>query len=322
MLRELGRTHPKRLLAYVLAAGAIAVGLYVGLEVLMWVFLSALLPGLCHATGGSGMFCNPFLQRGLTTGIFIGVAGPLIGAYVVNRQMALIGEALAHTAFAGVAIGLFLGTIVEWANYPLVTAVVVAAFAALGLQYLATHTDAYGDVPIAILLTGSFALGLALISRGVGFGRTVNSYLFGNILMVPSGNVRLMAGLAVLVIGVVVVTHKQLLFITFDREAARLARVNVGFYDTLLIVLTALVVVSAMQILGAILVAAMLVVPVAAAMHLIDGFNRMVVLAVVIGEISVVVGIGLSYAWQIATGPMIVLTAVAIYLGSVALANR
>ena len=276
----------------------------------------ALWPGACTIgeAGGTGMLCNPFLQRGLTTGLFIGIAGPLIGAYLVNRQMALIGEALAHTAFTGVAIGLVLGTVVEWSNLPLISAIVVAAIAALGLQYLASHTDSYGDVPIAILLVGSFALGIAIISRGYGFGATINSYLFGNILTVQFHNVQLMAALSLVVVGVVAVTHKQLLYITFDREAARLARINVTFFDTLLIVLTALVVVASIQVLGAILVAAMLVVPVAAAMQLTDSFARLLWLSVGIGEIAVLGGVALSYQWNIATGAMIVLVAIAIYL--------
>ncbi|GAB7091028.1 metal ABC transporter permease [Halorubrum luteum] len=292
------------------------VALYAFIDLLFPIVFDAFWPGACTVGEalGTRMLCNPFLQRGLTTGLFIGLAGPLIGAYLVNRQMALIGEALAHTAFTGVAIGLVLGNTVEWANFPLVTAVVVAAIAALGLQYLASHTDAYGDVPIAILLVGSFALGIAIISRGYGFGATINSYLFGNVLTVQFHNVQLMAALSLVVVGVVALTHKQLLYITFDREAARLARVNVDVYDTLLIVLTALVVVASIQVLGAILVAAMLVVPVAAAMQLTDSFGRMMWLSVLIGEVAVLGGVVVSYQWDIATGAMIVLVAIAIYL--------
>jgi zinc transport system permease protein len=309
-------TLRRRPVRFAAALSAAALGLYVGLSFVFPFVYGGFWTAACDAAG-SGMACNPFLQRGLTTGLFIGIAGPLIGGYLVNRQMALIGEALAHTAFAGVAIGLFLGTFVDWLDYPLLAALVVAALAALGLQYLAEHTDVYGDVPIAILLTGSFALGIAIISYGVAFGRTVESYLFGSILTVTFGNVQLMAALSALVVGVVALTHKQLLFITFDREAARLARVNVRLYDTLLVVLTALVVVASMQILGAILVAAMLVVPVAAAMQLTDGFNRMLVGSVLVGEVAVLAGVVLSYVWEIATGAMIVLVAIAIYLGAV-----
>lgn len=295
---------------------AALIGFYVLIYLLFPPVYAAFWGTTCDLIG-VWLVCSGFLQRGFTTGILIGIAAPLVGAYLVNRQMALIGEALAHTAFGGVAIGLFIGGIVEWANYPLLIALIVAAIAAIGMQYLAVHTDAYGDVPIAILLTGSFAVGIAVISYGVTFGREINSYLFGDILFVPFENVQLMTGLTIAVLLMVGLTHKQLLFITFDREAARLARINVWFYDTLLVVLTALVVVAAMQILGAILVAAMLVVPVAAAMQVTKSFNQGLALSVIFGEIAIFGGIYLSYAWNIATGAMIVLVAIAIYLVAV-----
>ncbi len=266
------------------------------------------------STVDTWIVCSNFLQRGFTAGALIGVTAPVVGAYLVNRQMALIGEALAHTAFGGVAIGLFIGAAVPTLDYPLVFALVAAAIAALGMQYIAVKTDGYADVPIAIMLTGGFALGIAIISYGVVFSATVESYLFGDILFVPFENVQLMVALTLLVGLTVGLTHKQLLFITFDREAARLARINVWLYDTLLIVLTALVVVAAMQILGAILVAGMLVIPVAAAMQLTASFNRGMGLSVVVGQIAIFGGIFLSYIWNIATGAMIILVAIAVYL--------
>ena len=280
--------------------------------------------GACNATD-SFLFCSSMLQNGFTAGVLIGIAAPLVGAYLVNRQMALVGEALAHTAFGGVAIGLFIGATVSSIeilgmtiplDFPLLWALIIATIAALGLQYLAVTTDEYADVPLAVVLTGGFALGVAVISYGdaIVFGREVEGFLFGNILFVPFENVQLMVALALLTLGLVGLTHKQLLFITFDREAARLARIHVTFYDTLLIVITALVVVAAMQILGAILVAAMLVVPVAAAMQVTTSFNRGLVLAVVFGEIAVIGGLVLSYRWDLAAGAAIVLVAIAFYL--------
>lgn len=320
-IRHVDRNRREVLAALVAGGGVV---LYVLVELVLPVAFDAfwgggwLWPGACAVgtVSGTQLFCNPFIQRGLTTGLFIGIAGPLIGTYLVNRQMALIGEALAHTAFAGVAIGLVIGSVVEWADYPLIAALVVAALAALSLQYLATHTDVYGDVPIAILLVGSFALGIAIISRGYGFGATVNSYLFGNVLTVQFHNVQLMAALSLIVLGIVALTHKQLLYITFDRDAARLARIDVRLYDTLLVVMTALVVVASIQILGAILVAAMLVVPVAAAMGLTDSFTRTMWLSVALGQVAVLGGVVLSYRWDVATGAMIVLVAIALYLAS------
>jgi len=299
---------------------ALAVGIPLGLLALagfiIWVFppLFDRFWGTACSAADTWLICSGFLQRGFTAGILIGITAPIVGTYLVNRQMALIGEALAHTAFGGVAIGLFVGAAVPRFDYPLLFALVAAAVAALGMQYIAVKTDGYADIPIAIMLTGGFAVGIAVISYGVVFSATVESYLFGDILFVPFENVQLMVGLTMLVLGTVGLTHKQLLFITFDREAARLARVNVWFYDTLLIVLTALVVVAAMQILGAILVAGMLVIPVAAAMQLTTGFNRGLVLSVVLGQVAVFGGILLSYYLNVATGAMIIIVAIVVYL--------
>ncbi|ELY40305.1 metal ABC transporter permease [Natronorubrum tibetense] len=292
-----------------LAFGAFIVWVFPLLFELFW-------GGMETIFDGHWLVRSSFIQHGFTAGVLIGFTAPVVGAYLVNRQMALIGEALAHTAFAGVAIGLFVGASVPALDYPLAWAMVIAAIAALGMQYIAVNTEGYADIPIAIMLTGGFAVGIAVISYGVVFSATVESYLFGDILFVPFENVQLMVGLTLLVGLTVGLTHKQLKFITFDREAARLARINVWFYDTLLIVLTALVVVAAMQILGAILVAGMLVIPVAAAMQLTDSFNRGLVLSVVFGQVAVLGGILLSYDLGIATGPMIIITAIIIYLGS------
>ncbi|RQG86965.1 metal ABC transporter permease [Natrarchaeobius halalkaliphilus] len=289
------------------------------LYVIMYVLFPPLFERFWGATCGTvdtWLVCSSFVQHGFTAGVLIGVTAPVVGAYLVNRQMALIGEALAHMAFGGVAIGLFVGAAVPSADYPLLFALVAATIAALCMQYIAIKTDGYADIPIAIMLTGGFALGIAVISYGVTFHSTVESYLFGDILFVPFENVQLMVGLTLVVIGTITLTHKQLLFITFDREAARLARIDVRFYDTLLIVLTALVVVAAMQILGAILVAGMLVIPVAAAMQITDSFNRGLILSVAFGQIAVFVGILLSAWWNIATGAMIILVAIALYFAS------
>ncbi len=295
------------------------VGVPAGLAIvsfMIWVFppLYEAFWGATCVTVDAWLVCSGFLQRGFTAGVLIGITAPIVGAYLVNRQMALIGEALAHTAFGGVAIGLFVGAAVPAVDYPLLFALVAAAVAALGMQWIAVHTDGYADIPIAIMLTGGFAVGIAVISYGVVFSATVESYLFGDILFVPFRNVQLMVGLTMLVAGVVALTHKQLLFITFDREAARLARIDVWFYDTLLIVLTALVVVAAMQVLGAILVAGMLVIPVAAAMQVTGSFNGGLVLSVVFGQVAVLGGIFVSYVLNIATGATIILVAIALYL--------
>jgi zinc transport system permease protein len=255
-----------------------------------------------------------FVWNSLATGVLVGIVGPLVGTYVVHREMALIGETLAHTAFAGVAFGLFLGSATGWSAPVLLPALVAGILGAFAVQWLAEHTDAYGDVPIAIMLTGSFALGTIVISVGGGFsGLNVESFLFGNVGFVTRDGAWLMGALSAVVVAVVAARHKQLLFITFDEQAARVAQLDVDRNNTLLVVLTAFVVVGAMQVLGIILVAALLVVPVAAAAQVARDFGESIALGVLFGEVSVLVGMVAAFALNSPAGGTIVVVAIGIY---------
>ncbi|WP_408958800.1 metal ABC transporter permease [Natrinema sp. 74] len=272
---------------------------------------------------GTNVFYHPFMWRSIATGILIGVVAPLVGTYLVHREMALIGETLAHTAFAGVAVGLLVRGVTGWEGSLMVIALVVGILGALGVQWLAERTDTYGDVPIAIMLTGSFAVGTLVISYGRGMtGINIEEYIFGSISVVTPSGARLMAVITVLVVAAVVATYKQLLFITFDEQAARVARLDVTWYNTLLIVLTAVVVVGAMQILGVILVAAMLVVPVAAATQIAHSFRETLFLSILFGQAAVIGGFVLAISQELPTGGSIVVVAIACYLLAVAASSR
>lgn len=254
-----------------------------------------------------------FMRRALLAGLCVGVVAPLVGSFLVHRRMAFIGDTLAHTAFAGVAVGLFIGSTTPWEVSPTVSALVVAVIAALSIEVISSYTGEYGDVSMAIVLFGGFALGTVLVSLSGGISVSINQYLFGSISTVSPGDARLLVVLTLVVVAVVAVTYKQLLFVTADEEAARVARIDVPTYNRLLVVLTAAVVVAAMQILGVILVAAMLVVPVAAATHLAGGFKSAMLLAVAFGQASALIGITLSYGYGLAGGGTIVLVAIGLY---------
>jgi len=151
---------------------------------------------------GSQFGCYGFLWNTVTTGVFIGIIGPIIGTFLVHREMALIGETLAHTAFAGVAFGTLIMGASGWDFRLLLVAIVVAVLGALAVQGLADRTGSYGDVPIAIMLTGSFAVGTLFIDIGGGFAFVdINSYLFGNISITDDRSVGLMAVLTLVVVG-------------------------------------------------------------------------------------------------------------------------
>ncbi len=267
---------------------------------------------------GTRIACFGFMWNALAVGVFVGVIGPTIGTYVVYRRMALIGETVAHAAFAGVAIGtLLLGT-AGWNATLFAFALGAAVIGAVGVQLLTEHTDDHGDVPIAIVLAGSFAVGVLVLDLGGGFATVeIGSYLFGGISVTDDRSVTVMTVLTLVVLGVVAVAYKQLLFVTFDPQAARVAGISATRYNALVVALTAVVVVGAMRILGVILVAAMLVVPVAAAAQVAGSFRRALYGSILVGEASVIVGIVLAWTYGLRPGGTIVVVAVGIYLAAV-----
>jgi zinc transport system permease protein len=278
---------------------------------------SGLMTGLFELTG-IGLLQYGFMHRAILVGLCIGVMAPLIGTFLVHRQLALIGDALAHTAFAGVAVGLFLNAVLDLGVSPYLTAVVVAMIAALFIELISEVTDAYNDVSMAIVLSTGFALGTTLISLNAGgLAVGVNQYLFGNLSTVSAESAAILLVLFALVVGTVAVTRNQLLYVTFDETAAEVAGIPVNWYNRVMVMLTALVVVGAMQIMGVILVAAMLVVPVAGATQVSRSFSSSLLVSVVLAELSVLLGIGVAYYGEATAGGVIVLVAVAIYVGCV-----
>jgi zinc transport system permease protein len=260
-----------------------------------------------------------FMHRAILVGLCIGVMAPLIGTFLVHRQLALIGDALAHTAFAGVAVGLFLNGVLDLGVSPYLSAVVVAMLAALLIEVISEVTDAYNDVSMAIVLSTGFALGTVLISLNAGgLAVGINQYLFGNLSTVSAENAAILLVLFVVIVATVGLTRNQLLYVTFDETAAAVSGISVAWYNRIMVMLTALVVVGAMQIMGVILVAAMLVVPVAGAAQVSRSFSESLVVSVVLAELAVLLGIGVAYYAEATAGGVIVLIAVGIYVVTVA----
>ena len=274
---------------------------------------------------GTNVFRHPFMWRSITTGVLIGIVAPLVGTFLVHRQMALIGETLAHTAFAGVAVGLVFIGITGWDGPLLFIALLVSVLGALAVQWLTERTNTFGDVPIAIMLTGSFAVGTLLISWGrdvMPVSIDIEGYLFGSLAVVTASGARMMAVVSIVVVVLVVWAYKQLLFITFDEQAARVARLNVTGYNTLLVVTTAVVVVGAMQVLGVILVAGMLVIPVAAASQVARSFRETLYLSIIIGQCSILGGFAIAITRNLPSGGSIIVTAILFYLLAIAISGR
>jgi zinc transport system permease protein len=249
-----------------------------------------------------------FVIRALEAGVIIGVLAPLIGTFLVLRRYSLIADTLAHVSLAGIALGLLLGI------SPVLTAIGVTVVSSLGIERLRTSRRMYGESALALFLSGSLALATVLLSMGRGFNANVFNYLFGSILTVTQRDVYIITGLAVIVVVTLFLFYKELIYITFDEDCAQVAGISVRRINTLLIVLSALTISLAIPIVGVLLTAALIVIPVVTALLRRQSFARTILYAEIISLFSVLLGIVASFYLNLATGGTIVLIMLAIFL--------
>jgi zinc transport system permease protein len=256
-----------------------------------------------------------FMQRALVACIAVGTFAPTIGVFLVQKRLSLIGDGIGHVAFAGVGAGLLAG----WA--PLWTALAFAVGGSLGIEWFRARRRTSGDVALAILFYSGIALGVVLISLGGGLSADVLTYLFGQPLTVRPDEVWAIVGLGLGIVIAVVALRRAMFSVVTDEEWSSVAGLRVGGLNALLAVLTAVAVVAAMQIVGILLVAAMMVLPVASAQTLARSFRGSLVISVVIGVGASVAGLAVSRVAGTAPGGTIVLVTAAVFV-VVAVASR
>jgi len=242
-----------------------------------------------------------FLQRAAIAGIFIAIACAVLGVFLILRKDAMIGHGFSHVAFAGVALGLFLSVM------PLVAALVVCVVAALGIMRLKEKAGLYGDTAIGIVSSLGMAVGILLATLSGSFNVDLLTYLFGEILAISPMEVWLSLALALLIIAAVAVNYSKLMFMTFDRESARVSGIKVGRLDALLMVLTAVTVVLGMKVVGILLVAALVVIPAAAGLQAASSFRMAVVVSSAVSVVSVLLGLIVALSLNIPASASIVI---------------
>ena len=254
-------------------------------------------------------FDRDYMQLALAAGLVVAACAPLIGAFLVEKQLSLLGDGLGHLAFAGVAVGLLL------AYSPLWSALVVTVLGALALEYLRARGKASGDLVLALFFYGGIAAGAVIASRATAEGQSVNvlPYLFGSILTVTPNDVWLVVGLGAIIVVSVAVTGRALFAIVVDEESARVSGLPVNLLNGLLVVLAAITIVAATQVVGTLLVAALMVLPVASGRLLARSFRSTVLVAIGVGIFSVIFGLAAGRIWALAPGGAIVLVAGAVF---------
>lgn len=248
-------------------------------------------------------FIYGFLQRAFLAGLFIAIACALLGVFLILRRDAMIGHGLAHIAFAGVALGLFLNIM------PLVVALLVAVGASLVIMKLKTKAGFHGDTAIAIFSSVGFALGVLVATLSRGFNIDLFSYLFGEILAIEPTEVLFSMILAVIVVILVFLNYHKFMYMTFDRESAKASGIKVDRLDTLLTILTAVTVVLGMKVVGILLVSALVVIPAAAGLLIAANFKHAIFLSIGVSIVSVMSGLILAFFLDLpASGSIVILS--------------
>jgi len=250
-----------------------------------------------------------FMQRALLAAFMVGLAAPMVGVFLVQRRLSLIGDGMGHVALAGVAVGVFTG------QAPVLTALAFAVVAAVVIELVRARGRTSGDVALAVMFYGGIALGVVVIGMSTnGTPTSLDSYLFGAITTTTDTDLKVFAGLAVVVVGLTWALRPRLFAVANDEEYARATGLRVTALNITLAVLTAVTVVVAMRVVGLLLISALMIVPNATAQLIAGSFRSAIRIAVVIGAFCAVGGVTTSFYANTPSGGTIVLLAIGLFM--------
>ncbi len=252
-----------------------------------------------------------FMRRALIVSALVGITCPVLGAYVITRGNAFLGDALSHSVVPGMVVAFMLGI------SPFFAAVPAGIVIALIMGALSRRTGLTEDTSIGIVFAGMFALGLVMLSKASGINVNIEDLLLGQVLGVTQTDVYISIGLTVLVVGGLYTFHRQLVYTTHDAVGASVAGVRTSLVEYILLTLLALVIVIGIQAAGIALVMAMLITPAATAYLIARRFVGVMFLGAIIGVVSAIIGLYLSYHADLPSGPAMALVATLMFAAAV-----
>jgi len=254
------------------------------------------------------MFTYPFILRAFVVGILVSLCAALLGVPLVLKRYSMIGDGLSHVSFGALAVSMACG----WAPLPVSLPVVVVA--ALLLLRMTEKSRMGADAAIAVTSASALAIGVIVTSLTTGMTTDVDSYMFGSILAMDSGDVVLSVAVCVAVLVLFILFYHKLFAITFDESFSRATGVKVGLYKTLLSVLTALTIVLGMRMMGAMLISSLVIFPALCAMRILKSFRSVVLCAALISVVSFCAGLTGSYLLSTPVGASVVVVNLAVFL--------
>jgi len=254
------------------------------------------------------IFQYDFIIRALVAGIIVGLISPLIGTFIVLRRLSVIGDTLSHTTLAGVALGILIGV------YPVLTGMLVAIVAAISIEQLRRVYKNYEELSMPIMMSAGVGLAIIFISLSSGFSVEISSYLFGNILVVSTQDIWTIIILAIVILTTILLMYKELLYISFDEEGAKISGIPYNLINFIFIILIAITIAIAMRIVGILLVSSLLTIPVATALNIANSFKQTIFYSVLFSLLSVIIGMLLAIIFNLASGGTIVITSIIIMI--------
>jgi len=256
-------------------------------------------------------FHYTFIQHALIATVLVSIACGIVGAYVVIQRLVFISGGIAHAAFGGVGLGYFLGI------NPVLAAIPFSVVSALGIGLLSRGKRIAPDTAIGVLWTMGMALGVLFIGLKPGYAPDLNSYLFGNILTVPTTDLWIMAALDAVIVLALLLFHREFFALAFDEEFATVVGVPARGFHLLLLCLIALSVVLLIRVVGIILVMALLTMPAAICRPFTHDLKKLIIASTLTGLVLTTIGLWISYLFDLASGATIVLVLGVVFFLSV-----
>ena len=253
------------------------------------------------------MFSYPFMQRAFLVGILVSLCASLLGVSLVLKRYSMIGDGLSHVGFGALAVASALNLA------PLAVAIPVVVLAAFVLLRLSESGRLKGDAAIAMISTGSLAVGVMVVSLTTGMNSDLNSYMFGSILAMSREDVLLSAVLSIVVLVLYIFFYDKIFAVTFDPVFAKATGTPSGVYHMLLAVLTAVTVVLGMRMMGALLISSLIIFPALTAMRICRSYRSVILCAVCLSVASFVLGMSLSFLFATPAGASIVVIDIIFY---------
>lgn len=253
------------------------------------------------------MFQLEFMQNAFMVSFIIAILCPFIGLFLVLRRYSMIGDTLSHSSFAGIAIGLVIGT------NPIITAFLFTSLCALIIEFLRSYYKKYAELVMSIVLTLSLGIAIILISSGKAATK-VNSYLFGSVLTVTKEDIILITILGTICLAILIFLYNKLMYITFDEEGAKAIGIKVNVINYIFTILVGATISMSIRIMGILVISSIMIVPVAAAMQLKKSFKSTLIYSIIFGFIDIMLGLILSYYVNSAPGGTIAITSVIVLI--------